>query len=612
MKMLLIGHRGVGKSSLLQRLQIYSSLRGNTIPVFDLDREIEKSAGAKIQDIFELIGEKNFRKLEIQTYQQVLKRSEYILALGAGFQIDQIQIDPDVQVVWVKRKSDHSGRIFLDRPRLNKEVTPLTEFQERFEPRNRIYQKYANWIYDLPEGLSSPSDIEKDIFFNQIDNISGIITIDNIKSREIKWGFDYYEVRDDQIDEKNIHNYFSVIPKEKILISFRRNNSPELFIKAAQEGYLSDWAIELGPCHWGTPSIFSLHDRKKDENLKEAILRLENFSSLSVHLKLAVEIHNFTELQIGLEWQQKDSQNRSFLPRTTSVNKVGKWNWVRLWLKDRQKLNFIQSGHGHLDQPTVFEWLSVFSAPKNFAAVLGSTVEFSFSPIEHLHFFKQYQMPFFAIQIQESEWEIAIKLLTKMGLTCAAVTAPLKKIAFEYAEKKSDLCNELKSANTLTWLNQICFAENTDLDGLKELLNSVDLGSPVFIWGGGGTLPVIQKLLPEAIQYSVRTQRPRTESSNSNQLPEAVIWAAAPDAAFPPTDWNPKLVIDLNYREDSKAKEYCQMTGARYISGLYMFKTQAQVQRNIWSKLNAGKKFAPDISLSHFWRKSWSCTWCCY
>ena len=48
MKRVLIGHRGVGKSDLLQRHKLYYP----EILAFDLDSEIEKFTGKKIADIF--------------------------------------------------------------------------------------------------------------------------------------------------------------------------------------------------------------------------------------------------------------------------------------------------------------------------------------------------------------------------------------------------------------------------------------------------------------------------------------------------------------------------------------------------------------------------------
>jgi shikimate 5-dehydrogenase len=69
-------------------------------------------------------------------------------------------------------------------------------------------------------------------------------------------------------------------------------------------------------------------------------------------------------------------------------------------------------------------------------------------------------------------------------------------------------------------------------------------------------------------------------------LPKTLIWAAPPTAALPPGDWKPEQIIDLNYREDSLAKEYGQKTGAIYISGLPMFKAQARAQQEFWEARN--------------------------
>ena len=40
---LIVGHRGTGKTSLLQRIQYYAQELGQKVITFDLDEEIEKS-----------------------------------------------------------------------------------------------------------------------------------------------------------------------------------------------------------------------------------------------------------------------------------------------------------------------------------------------------------------------------------------------------------------------------------------------------------------------------------------------------------------------------------------------------------------------------------------
>ncbi|MGZ3804799.1 MAG: shikimate kinase, partial [Pseudobdellovibrionaceae bacterium] len=67
-------------------------------------------------------------------------------------------------------------------------------------------------------------------------------------------------------------------------------------------------------------------------------------------------------------------------------------------------------------------------------------------------------------------------------------------------------------------------------------------------------------------------------------MPEILIWAAPrnKDLKWPPSAWKPKLIIDLNYTDDSAGREYAQKLNAEYRSGLKMFKVQAQYQREFW------------------------------
>ncbi|GIL17520.1 MAG: hypothetical protein BroJett040_12710 [Oligoflexia bacterium] len=590
MKMLLIGHRGVGKTALVQRLQIYHSLRGSSIAVHDLDREIEKGAQAKIADIFELVGEKTFRQIELKTLEYLMRRSEFIISLGAGFDLTQIQIHPDVEIVWVSRKTDSLGRIFLDRPRLNQNLTPLEEFQERYQKRSELYSRFAHWHYEMPEGLTSPNEIEKMIFLNQVDDAGGILTLTaaHLQNAEIfknyyfSRGFDQYELRDDLLTEVEFQKALTLIPKNQILISCRTQPTKTILQKMNAEGYETDWALELGTPDQIKPTIISLHERG-EKSISDLLNDLES-NGKNRHLKLAIEIHNYSELRQCLSWQSQDPKNRSFLPRSKS----GRWTWVRLWLKHQQKLNFIHDfGSPHLDQPTLSEWLNISSCHQEFAAVLGHPVMHSYSPAEHQPYFRSRGIPFFAIDISEHEWDESLPLLEKMGLRYAAVTSPLKIKAFHFAKDHTEIAQKLQSANTLVLeSNHGWWAHNTDLEGLSSLLETEsDLGE-VVIWGGGGTLPVIHELIPSAISYSSRTGQMRGEDADEAPTanPETLIWAAAPNAELPKHNWTPKRVIDLNYRDDSRAKEYCQITGAKYISGLLMFKSQAQAQRQFWER----------------------------
>jgi shikimate kinase/shikimate 5-dehydrogenase len=614
--MVLIGHRGVGKSSLLQRLQIYLHLlHVRDTPVFDLDREIEKSLGTKVDDLFKLSGEKAFREIELQRFHELSSHADYIIAVGAGFELDKALIPSGVEIVWVRRPTDSLGRIFLDRPRLNAQLPPLQEFHERIDSRNRLYGSFCTRVYELPEGLSSASDPEKIFFFpdnsepylNGSLNGGGIWTAQK-GAAQCPVDVDYLEIREDLVQAQDI----SLIPEapEKLILSFRKKQTNLLFLQRAMdlatEGSLIDWPLELGdfPQELGKylnseNFILSVHDRLGSETLADCLQRLTTKSSILPkkprYLKAAPMVESMEELQLGLDWQQQDPDVRNFLPRS----KNGRWRWIRLWLRSHQYLNFIGSGLGDVqDQPTVFQWLATpehIPGFSHFAAVLGDPVFHSYTPIEHYAYFKTYQAAVYSITLSEAEWSLGVRLLRNLGLKWAAVTSPLKTLAGQLAGEESPL-------NTLFYSGQNWRGTNTDEKGFRALADTVaDVGS-VAVWGGGGTLQALKSSLPGARFFSARSGQER-ESSGLPFAPDTVVWAAPPLAEppggsndaealrsiVPCARWRPQIVLDLNYRDDSRAKEYCQRVGARYISGLLMFRIQAQAQRAFWESVHGRK-----------------------
>jgi shikimate 5-dehydrogenase len=325
----------------------------------------------------------------------------------------------------------------------------------------------------------------------------------------------------------------------------------------------------------------------------EEFLRQQDFPP-GVHLKLSPAVHHFSQLATLMEWQSVQPEQRSILPRSVE----GRWSWVRLWLKGRQKINFLRWDQGSaLDQPTLYEWLSTPVSPECFAGILGHPVSHSRTPAEHQFYFSKKQRPVFAIDIQEDEFQGAMGLLEKLGLQFAAVTSPHKKKAFQWADITSVASAELESSNTLMLKNGRWYAHNTDIDGFGSLFALITGDKQeVAVWGGGGTLPVILQICPQAICFSSRTAEPRAEygdrglgDEGRHQVmlrkgPRILIWAASPEASPPPEAWRPEFVIDLNYREDSLAREYALRVNAQYIDGLPMFKEQARAQQEFWDR----------------------------
>lgn len=591
MKILLMGHRGVGKTLLLQRLIVGSSLHQSVL-IFDLDREIEKRTGLSVFEIFQKQGEKKFREMELEIAASFLaNHSSVVLAVGGGFQVANLKRFGEERI-WVRRTSDIWGRILPDRPRLHPELSFQQEWQKIYSEREKIFLDHADRIYDMPEGLLPPNQPEYLFFGAGFSKIGGGLSLRRhhlehsaLLEKYLKWGFDFFEIRDDVFDTKKFlddHQKFSeVIPSKKQLFAFRRRDQAlDCVEKIKALGVRLDWAMELGPPPISGMDILSSHGQIPPGNTPEF-----------AHLKWSPVVDSWLDLEKGLAWQQQDPKRRSYLPRSLENRR---WAWVRRWLKGRQQLHFIQDGFQadraqgiRLDQPTIFEWTTTPWVPQKFAAVLGAPIEHSFSPAEHFLFFAKIGAPYWPIEVSTEDFPVAFRLLEAKGLHWASVTSPLKKLflqssqgQFPWEHGKRSL--DFQSTNTVWREGQVWKSDNTDGLGFSECLNDFGLDTltsdqAAVIWGGGGALPSVQACLRNAKHIPVRAR----QFPDLQDL-ELLVWAASADASSPPLSWKPKQVLDLNYRADSRAIEYALATGAKYFSGLRMFQSQAAAQQNLW------------------------------
>ena len=76
----LIGLRGGGKSTLGALLAEHMD-----VPFIELDREVERRAGATLSEIFDMFGQETFRRAEREALEDVLKRHDrFVLATGGS------------------------------------------------------------------------------------------------------------------------------------------------------------------------------------------------------------------------------------------------------------------------------------------------------------------------------------------------------------------------------------------------------------------------------------------------------------------------------------------------------------------------------------------------
>ncbi len=555
---LLIGHRGVGKTTLLRMI----APAHKDIMCLDLDQEMEISHKLKLKDIFAK-GEPYFREFEQSVLKQLIDQAEgpMIIACGAG--IEEIPSGPNV--IWLRRSTDPMGRSFTNRPRLDVRVSPFKEYMDRFPARERRFRSWAKEELWLPEGYEN--GMEDFLLKNQNWNLPYELTLLPENFRDFKafwekraaWNLRHVEIRDDLLTPEQIQEAMDFIPDSKVIYS--RRGPRDVW----HDGVKMDWPRELG-LPPKPPYIMSIHQRR--ESLSQTLAEM---SGAECHIqKVAVEIRTFSELEQGHNWWLESPRDRAFLPRS----KDGRWRWYRSLFGRAMPVHFFREGDGSgLDQPMLWQTLYQPAVGGHFAAVLGSPIEQSRTPVEHLQFFALSQTPIVAIPVAEDRWDEAWPVLGKLGLAFAAVTSPLKH--------KAGAIAELPTANTLWKTKGLWKGANTDLPALKAIAEDIEDYPSVWLWGGGGIRPSVQEAIPRVKMIKARS------GSSDPVSPDLLIWAVPRSREFkwPDDSISPQMVLDLNYTDDSPGLEWAASRNLRYQSGLRMFKLQAELQREIWSRV---------------------------
>lgn len=552
MKRAFVGHRGSGKTSLLKRHQSYFP----TVKHIDLDQQIELDFGRSVSDIFLLEGEKKFRDYELQVFKKIIDtENDFVISLGGGF--NPLHIPAEIEVVYISRRTDSDGRIFLNRPKLISAKPDLEEYQELYERREMRFRERADFVYHLPEGLDQVDPIEEKIFKSseiKLDNV--YLTLQKKSVFELKCS--HLELRDDVLSSSEIENIIQKYNDKKFIISHR--DKSKKFDWISKNNVLLDWALECGEPPQGFQGIISIHEGP----FNQALEKVSHHSNQK--MKFCPIVEDWKDLEIGYCWQQEQPQLRSFLPRTPSSEKKSLWRWFRLKISEQQEINFAQGILSLEDQPSLYEFLN-WDRQSPWGAVLGFPVHQSRTPIEQAG--QGWNIS--AVPINESNYDQAIAFLQKLKLQVAAVTSPLKNKA---------------GGNTLVFLKDQIIKTSTDSKGFEMLFSAVkNKDSKIAVWGGDGVLNALEDAHPHLVFYSARNGEIKNNKDSIN--PDIIVWAAPrrkgvnlPKKFFP--DWNPEIILDLNYTDNSMGIDCAKDFNCRYISGLAMFKEQAFHQRKFW------------------------------
>jgi XRE family aerobic/anaerobic benzoate catabolism transcriptional regulator len=139
----LLGLRGAGKSSLGSRLAELLKL-----PFVELDREVEKEAGAELGEVFAMYGQDAFRRFERRALERVLAQHERaVIATGGSLVTDpgtyKLLLERCV-CIWLKASpEEHMARVIAQgdmRPFKGRSAA-LDEIKRLLEDRNRLYSR---------------------------------------------------------------------------------------------------------------------------------------------------------------------------------------------------------------------------------------------------------------------------------------------------------------------------------------------------------------------------------------------------------------------------------------------------------------------------------------
>ncbi|MCS6837272.1 MAG: hypothetical protein NZ480_00355 [Bdellovibrionaceae bacterium] len=628
-----IGHRGTGKSTFAKKCaEVFPS-----IPVIDLDTRIEQVTQMSIVEIFRQKGEGYFRTLEHSCLADTLREYQNqgaIIVLGAGFGLESFSSWPKHSYFfWIRRVTDRWGRVFLNRPSLNNlnniinntlnksnplaDTAPLQEYFEHFERRQTVYQKFADIIFELPEGfefndwreMKNPSlrgsIVTLTPWFFQKSQRMDILLLLNPQ---------LIEIRTDLVSQREGMRFMTQLPQRSLLLAVRSAcwDLTELPISPLWDVDIS--FLSLLPKKIDRIFIISSHDQKPPDSL---YLKKANL------LKWSPLIKNWTQVDEALSWQKQNPKQHILAPRIDPNWQSNEdASWLRLLLLLKQKWHYLRcdvEGSHPQQLPWIqyIHWRSVIgnNVPLKtpWRAVLGYPIVHSYSP--EFHRYLKYPKPFLFLKIPvpKQEWSEAISVLKRHNLGAAAITSPLKQELNPSVPINTMRLSPRSSNIQVT---------NTDILGLYELLlflSSLDPQKPVhlneiellktlkkkyhrvthnffskeikphqnvlalsrecLIFGGGGMLPILKKLLPEGDHIPARNT-PCDTVKVTDKSYRFLFWAARPDASFHQLkDLSIGNVIDLNYQEWSHARILAKQKQIPYVSGRLLFVAQAYFQK---------------------------------
>jgi len=144
----LLGLRGAGKSTLGTKLA-----QSLNVPFVELDREVEKEAGAPLGEVFAMYGQDAFRRFERRALERVLgEHPQAVIATGGSLVTDPGTYElllERCRSIWLKAAPDeHMARVIAQgdmRPFKGRSAA-LDEIRKLLDDRDRLYGRASATI----------------------------------------------------------------------------------------------------------------------------------------------------------------------------------------------------------------------------------------------------------------------------------------------------------------------------------------------------------------------------------------------------------------------------------------------------------------------------------
>ena len=158
MKYFLVGMPASGKSSLAKMIS-----KEINIQFIDLDKEIEAIEKKSINELFNLKGEKYFRKIESEVLYSIIKsNNSFILATGGGTPC----FNNNMKII-----NDNGVSIFLDvkiselenRLKNKKDRPLLNRYQDKGQILKKMYDERKSFYQESNHTISEIKDQKKEI-----------------------------------------------------------------------------------------------------------------------------------------------------------------------------------------------------------------------------------------------------------------------------------------------------------------------------------------------------------------------------------------------------------------------------------------------------------------